>query len=361
MTQTMRVALVGLGNVGRAFLELMTIKRRVLRERYGLELVLTGAADSSGAAFGAGHIDHANLLRHKRAGHGVGQYPRLGHRGMPAAEMVRQVEADVLLEASPVNLRTGQPGLDCVRIALQRGMSVVLANKGPLVVAYRELMDMAAPTLPSPVLTGNGGGWLKAGWGSQRLRFSATVCGALPVLNMGQRDLVACDIQRVEGILNSTTNYILSAMEAGHSFDQALREAQAEGVAEADPALDIQGWDAANKLVIIANAVLGVPATLKDVDVLGIQDITPDDLAAARARGQRVKLVAVAHRQNDTYRFSVHPAALPLDHPLASVSGWEMGIVWHTDIMGVQFARVDERGPIPTAAAMLRDLVNLYA
>jgi homoserine dehydrogenase len=362
VTQTIRVALVGLGNVGRAFLELMTSKRRVLRERYGLELVLTGAADSSGAAFGAGHIDHANLLRHKRAGNGVGRYPRLGHRGMPAAEMVRQVEADVLLEASPVNLRTGQPGLDCVRTALQRGMSVVLANKGPLVLAYRELVEMAAPpdpkSFPWPVGQDRPKPLRSGGPG---LRFSATVCGALPVINIGQRDLIACDIQRIEGIFNSTTNYILSAMEAGQGFAQALREAQAEGVAEADPSLDIRGWDTANKLVIIANAVLGVPITLKDVDVLGVQDITPDDLAAARARGQRVKLVAVAQRQDDAYRFSVHPAALPLDHPLASVTGWEMGIVWHTDIMGMQFAKVDERGPMPTAAAMLRDLVNLYA
>lgn len=353
MAQAVRVALVGLGNVGRAFLELMIIKRWALRERYGLELTLTGAADSTGAALGAGQIDPAHLLRHKQAGHGAGQYPRLGHRGMSAVEMVRQVEADVLLEASPVNVRTGQPGLDCVRMALQRGMSVVLANKGPLVVAYRELMEMAAPPL-----SGGGGG--KAGKGPQRLRFSATVCGALPVLNMGQRDLVACEIQRIEGVLNSTTNYILTAMEAGDSFDQALRQAQAEGVAESDPSLDIQGWDAANKLVIIANAVLGVPITLKDVDILGIQYITPDDLAAARARGQTVKLVAVAQRQDGGYRFSVHPAALPLSHPLASVTGWEMGIVWHTDIMGTQFAKVDERGPMPTAAAMLRDLISLY-
>ncbi|MCS7220553.1 MAG: homoserine dehydrogenase [Anaerolineae bacterium] len=360
MAQVIRVALVGLGNVGRAFLELMRTKRWVLRERYGLELVLTGAADSTGAALGAGQIDPANLLRHKQAGHGAGQYPRLGHRGMPATEMVRQVEADVLLEASPVNVRTGQPGLDCVRIALQRGMSVILANKGPLVVAYRELMDLAVPLQSSSVSTGNEGGWPKAEWRPQRLRFSATVCGALPVLNMGQRDLVACEIQRIEGILNSTTNYILTAMEAGDSFDQALRQAQAEGVAESDPSLDIQGWDTANKLVIIANAVLGVPITLKDVDMLGIQYITPDDLAAARARGQTVKLVAVAQRQDGSYRFSVHPAALPLSHPLASITGWEMGIVWHTDIMGTQFAKVDERGPMPTAAAMLRDLINLY-
>ncbi len=341
MTQTVRVAMVGLGHVGRAFLELMTEKRQVLRERYGLELILTGVADSSGAAFGAGRIDHVNLLRHKRAGRGAGRYPRLGHAGMPAVDMVRQVEADVLLEASPVDLQTGQPGLDCTRAALRRGMSVVLANKGPLVLAYGELMELAQRR-------------------RARLRFSATVCGALPVLNMGRRDWVACEIQRVEGIFNSTTNYILSAMEAGRSFEEALREAQAEGVAEADPSLDIQGWDTVNKLVIIANAVLGVPITLQDVDVLGIQNITPDDLAAARARGQTVKLVAVAHRRDGEYRFSVHPAALPLDHPLASVNGWEMGIVWHTDIMGVQFAKVDERGPTPTAAAMLRDVVDLY-
>ncbi|HEY65907.1 MAG TPA: homoserine dehydrogenase [Caldilineae bacterium] len=342
MTRTVRVALVGLGHVGRAFLELMTIKRKTLRERYGLELVLTGAADSTGAAFGAGRIDHANLLRHKRAGRGAGQYPRLGHRNMPAVEMVQQVDADVLLEASPVNLRTGQPGLDCTRVALGRGISVVLANKAPLVLAYQELTELARRH--------------RAG-----LRFSATVCGSLPVLNMGRRDWVACDIQKIEGILNSTTNYILSAMEMGRDFDEALREAQAEGVAEADPSLDIRGWDTANKLVIIANAVLGCSATLDDVDVLGIQNITPDDLAAARARGQTIKLVAVAHRRDGEYRFAVHPAALPLDHPLASVTGWEMGIVWHTDIMGVQFAKVDERGPMPTAAAMLRDVIDLYA
>ncbi len=341
MTRTVRVALVGLGHVGRSFLELMTLKRKTLRDRYGLELALVGVADSSGAVLGAGRIDHANLLRHKRAGRGVGQYPRLGHRGMPAVEMVRQVDADVILDASPVNLRTGQPGLDCARIALKRRMSVVLANKAPLVLAYQELAEEARRQGVS-------------------LRFSATVCGSLPVINMGQRDWVACDIHRIEGILNSTTNYILSSMEVGRSFEDALREAQVEGVAEADPSLDIRGWDTANKLVIIANAVLGVPATLEDVDVLGIQHITVEDMAAARARGQTIKLIAVAHRRNDEYRFSVHPAALPLDHPLASVSGWEMGILWHTDIMGVQFAKVDERGPMPTAAAMLRDVVGLY-
>ncbi|GAB4519781.1 MAG: homoserine dehydrogenase [Anaerolineae bacterium] len=340
MTRNVRLALVGLGNVGRAFLELMIAKREALRAHYGLELTLVGAADSTGAAWGMARIDPRHLLQHKKGGKGVGLYPRWGHRGAPAAEMVRQVDADVVLEASPVNLRTGEPGLGCARAALERGIPVVLANKGPLVLAYQELTTRAR----------------EKGIG---LRFSATVCGSLPVINMGRRDLAACEIQRVEGIFNSTTNYILTAMEGGQSFERALREAQAEGVAEADPTLDIEGWDTANKLVIIANAVLGVPTTLKDVDVLGIQHLTPEDLHAARARGQVVKLVAVAQRQDGVYRFSVHPAALPLDHPLAGVSGWEMGIVWHTDIMGIQFAKVDERGPIPTAAAMLRDVIDL--
>jgi homoserine dehydrogenase len=388
MTQPIRIALVGLGNVGRAFLELMTTKRQLLRQRYGLELILAGVADSSGAAFGAAHLDPANVLRQKRAGNGAGYYPRLGQRGLAAVEMVRQVEADLLLEASPVNLRSGQPGLDCVRTALQRGMSAVLANKGPLVLAYRELADLACKadrgpwTVDSEQRSEVGGqrpevgdqrseaGGRQSAIGNRKseirnrkseigLRFSATVCGSLPVLNMGRRDLVACDIQHIEGIFNSTTNYILTAMESGHTFEHALREAQAEGVAEADPSLDVQGWDTANKLVIIANAVLDMPATLSDVDVLGIQDLTTADLAAARARGQAIKLVAAAHRQGDSYRLAVHPAALPLDHPLATTDGWEMGIVWETDIMGVQFAKVNERGPIPTAAAMLRDVIEL--
>jgi homoserine dehydrogenase len=378
MIQPVRLILVGLGNVGRAFLELMVSKADLLRNQYGLELILTGAADSSGAVMDAGGIDPAALRSHKERGGNAGNF-LTGVPGMSAHKLVAQAPADLLLEASPVNLKTGQPGLDCVWTAIGRGMGVVLANKGPLVHAFGELTAAAEAT----------------GVG---LAYSATVCGALPVVNIGQRDLAACDIRSVAGIFNSTSNSILTAMARGGSYEHALRQAQADGIAEADPSLDVGGWDTANKLVIIANSILRQPVTLADVQpVVGITGITAEQIWAGATQGQVVKLVARAERGSvgrpatagevgsvgrpatawervggepdpkslrdpsglTRYRLSVQPEWLPAGDFLASINGWEMGIVFDTDIMGLQQYKVDERGPVPTAGAMLRDVVSL--
>lgn len=343
MTKRVRVALVGLGNVGRSFLALMAEKADLLREHHDLELILTGAADSSGAVMAAGGIDPTALRLHKERGGAAADFLG-GVRGMSARKLVAQADADLLLEASVVNLQTGQPGLDCVRTAIRRGMSVALANKGPLVHAFGELTGAAAA----------------AGVG---LAYSATVCGALPVVNIGQRDLAGCVIRSVRGIFNSTSNAILTAMAGGQSYADALRQAQLEGVAEADPSLDVEGWDTANKLVIIVNSILRQPATLADVaPVIGITGITAGQLREAAAHGQAVKLVAVAQRDPagaGAYRLSVRPEWLPADSFLAGVNGFEMGVVFETDIMGVQMYKVDERGPTPTAGALLRDVISL--
>ncbi|MCX7707681.1 MAG: homoserine dehydrogenase [Anaerolineae bacterium] len=348
MTTSVRLALVGLGNVGRSFLELMVTKAPLLRERYDLELTLTGAADSSGAVMDAAGIDPIALREHKLRGGNAANFVR-GVPGMSALKLAAQAPADVLLEASPVNLQTGQPGLDCVRRAIRRGMHVVLANKGPLVHAFGELESAA----------------VAAGVG---LAYSATVCGALPVVNIGRRDLAGCEIRTVRGIFNSTSNSILAAMARGGSYAEALRQAQLDGIAEADPTLDVEGWDTANKLVIIANSILRQPTTLADVQpVTGITGITPEDIRAAAAQGRVIKLVATATRPDPKglanpsglYRLSVQPEWLPADDFLASVNGWEMGIVFDTDIMGLQQFKVDERGPVPTAGAMLRDVITL--
>jgi homoserine dehydrogenase len=341
-----RVALIGVGNVGRAFLQLMVDKAPMLADKYELELALTGAADSSGGIIHPGGIDPAALLAHKQSVGGVRSFP--GARPVDAAlDVAAQVEADLLLEASPVNLRTGEPGLSCVMTALKRDMGVVLANKAPLVLAFGELTEMAR----------------SAGLG---FAYSATVCGALPVVNVGSRDLVGCDIRRVRGIFNSTSNSILEAMGRGGTYSKALKQAQIDGIAEADPSLDVEGWDTANKLVIIANSVLGMPATLRDVEpVTGITSITPDHIIEAAGQGKVIKLIATAERAGDAeqqdrpYRLSVEPKWLPKDDFLANVNGWEMGIVFDTDIMGLQQHKVDERGPVPTAGAMLRDVINL--
>jgi homoserine dehydrogenase len=340
-TRRVRLVLVGLGNVGRNLLHLLLSKRETLLSRYGLELLVVGAADSSGAALNNGGIDAATLVRLKGEGKGAALYPVDGRPGMTALDLVRQAQADVLVEMSPTNLQHGQPGLQCIREALGKGWDVATANKGPLVLAYRELMAMAA----------NRG---------RQVLFSACVGGGLPSVNVGRRDLAASEISKFEGILNSTTHYILTAMaEQGKSFADALADAQRIGIAEADPSLDIDGWDAANKCVILANSVLGIPATLKDVQVAGIRGVTVDELRRAREDGGCLKLLVAAERQVQGYRLTVRPTVIPLSHPLAHLSGEDMGIVYHTDIFGMISVSIAERGPVPTAAAVLRDIVTV--
>ncbi len=331
--QEVRVALSGVGNIGRSFLRLMIDKEALLATRYGLGLRLVAAADSSGVALAADGLDPATLLALKAERRGVATLAVSGVPALTPREMVLRAGADVLLEASPTNLKDGEPGMSAIEAALGRG---------PLVLAYRRLQDMARQH-------------------GVQLRHSAAVAGACPTVNMGQRDLAGCVISRVEGIFNTTTNYILCQMQdAGKSFAEALSEAQADGVAEADPTLDVDGWDAANKLVILANSVLGVPATLQDVRVQGIRHLTVQDLQHAKARGGAIKLLVLAERKGGSYELSVQPTFLLLSHPLARLTAWEMGIVYHTDVQGVMRAIVDEQGPLPTAAAMLRDLLSIY-
>jgi homoserine dehydrogenase len=337
-----RLLLIGAGNVGRRFLELVGRKEEVLRDRLGLRLVVVGVSDTSGAAICAGGLAPETIAALKVNGQGVAETPEWGRPGLSALEMVRSTEADLLLEASPANMEDGQPGLGCMEAALARGMHVVTANKAPLVLAYRRLLDLAEAH-------------------GVRLRFDATVAGGLPAVNLGQRDLAAAEIQRLEGVLNLTTNYILTRMARdGLSYDEALADAQAAGHAEADPTLDVDGWDAASKLVILARSVLDYPATLGDVSVEGIRGVSAEMLSQATAAGKRINLVATAERRGDGYQLSVRPTWLAADHPLAQLGPKQMAIVYHSDISGSIAAAIVEETPVPTASAMLRDVVDIY-
>lgn len=343
--RTMRLAIAGLGNVGRRLLELIELKREWLRARFDLELLVVGACDSTGGAAYSSGLDVSEILALKRAKRGIASYPTYARGEMRPVDLVRTAEADLLIELTPTNLKDGEPGLSAMREALARKMHVVTANKGPLVLAYPELAARAQA---------NG----------VRLLHSATVTGGLPTLNIGTRDLSAALIEKFEGIVNGTTNYILSRMSEGQSFAEALQHAQNIGMAEADPSLDVDGWDAANKLVIIANAVLRRPTTLTDVEVEGIRQVTPDDIRLAAEHRQVIKLLAVAERvgagsPRPDYRLSVRPTWLEKVHPLAQVGAGMMGVIYHTDINGTIFAAIEEHDPYPTAAAVLRDIVHV--
>jgi homoserine dehydrogenase len=338
--KTIDTFLVGLGNVNRNFLRILEMKGERLAAEYGLAFRIVAIADSSGVALNAQGFDPAATRQAKEAGTPVRKMAGF-QSGVTPAEVAATLPCDLVLEASPVNLTTGEPGLAVTRNALQRGISVVLANKAPLVLAFTELSELAQ----------------RMGAG---LAYSATVCGALPVINIGKRDLIAADILHVRGIFNSTSNFVLSEMAAGHDYATALAEAQRRGIAETNPSLDVKGWDTANKLVIIANSFLGMSATLTDVAVTGITHLTTADLQAAALQGTVIKLVAKAEAQaQGGYQLRVEPTALPAGDFLAGCTGWEMGIEIRSDLYGLMYHKIWEREPLPTAAAMLRDAVNL--
>jgi homoserine dehydrogenase len=354
VTTTLRFTLTGIGNIGRTLLEVLHSRAQWLRARHDLELRAVALADASGAAADPDGLDMGTVVALKKQGLGVATMRGVGRPGQDALALIGEVEADLLLEATPTNHHDGQPGLDIVRAALARGMDCVLASKGPLAVAYAELAGRSDLARGATI-------------GAPALRFSGAVGGALPSINIGRRDLAGGRITRVEAVLNGTTQMILGLRARGLGFAEALAEAQRVGIAEPDAELDIGGWDAACKLVILANAVLGRPVGLADVSVTGIADVTTEELRAAWAGGGRMSLLAVAQalpgdgvgELGPRYRLSVAPTLLRADHPLARLGLEEMGIVYYSDIFGRTTAMSLEDGPVGSVAAMLRDVIEI--
>jgi homoserine dehydrogenase len=343
MAKDVRILLVGLGNLGRRFCDILAQKEPQLEADYGLRLLVVGAADSRGSAYDASGLEPAQISTIKQAGGTIADYPRLGTTHETAGELVACRHADVLCEASPVNLNQGaEPGLTHIRTALQRGMHVVTPNKGPLVVAYRELHELAHRH-------------------RVQLRFDGTVAGGLPALYLGQRDLRGATVNRIEAVPNLTTGYVLELLGDGLSWDEALESARQEGSLEADPSFDLDGWDAAAKLVILVNAVMRIPSKLEDVECTGITGMTSGEVQQARREGRVYKLLATADRRPDGgANLRVVPTLMPPDHFLSHLGRKQMGVVYYTGIYGTILAAIDEPAPVPSAATMLRDLLDIY-
>lgn len=342
MIHEVRILLVGLGNLGWRFCDLLSDKAGHLLDCYGLRLRLVGAADSRGFAYDPHGLDPGPISALKQAGGSVAALPGVGRPGA-ALELIEQAEADLLCEASPVNLRQGaEPGLSHIRRALQRGMHVVTPNKGPLVLAYHELHALAARH-------------------GVQLRFDGTVAGGLPAIYLGQRDLRGSLVQRIEAVPNLTTGLVMQLLEDGLSWEQAIEQARVAGTLEADPSFDLDGWDAAAKLVILVNSVMGLPARLEDVARTGITGLSADVLRHARQEGRVYKLLASAERLADgRVAMRVAPTPLPGDHFLARLGRQHMGVVYYTDIYGTLMAAIEEPTPVPSAATMLRDILDIY-
>lgn len=338
----MKIALIGFGGVGQGLIEILRDKAEYLRAAYGFEArIVAVATRTRGSLVVPGDspdgLDPAGLLDAIAAG-SLYQYPNAAslERGWDAERIARESDAEVLIEASPTDLETGQPALSTCEAAFQAGKHVVLANKGPVAIAYDRLQGWAA----------------EAG---RLLRFEGTVMAGTPSIRLAQEALAGCDIIEVRGILNGTTNTMLSMMEAGIPYEDALAEAQRLGYAEADPTADVDGWDAAGKAIILSWLLFGKALTLAHMDVTGIRALTPDDIAEASAAGERWKLIARVTAQGG----SVTPMRLPLSHPLANVGGATNAITYTTDLLGEVTLIGAGAGRQQTGFALLSDLLAI--
>lgn len=336
-----RLILCGFGNVGKAFGRLVYERRESVKEKYGLDLELTAVVDIGGAALseqGALPID--KLLEHVEKGGTVETLNGYGKPGVSGIEVISNHPADVLVETTPTNLKDGEPGKGHIMAALENGLDVVSANKGPLVLFYRTLLDLAKEK-------------------GCRVFMSAAAAAALPTLDVGLLCLAGADVLSIEGILNGTTNYILTRMHLEKcSYETALRAAQEMGIAETDPTLDVEGLDTRNKLVLITNRIFDQALGLADVAVTGITAVTPQDIEKVEADGKVLKLIGTAEFDNHHLKLSVAPKALDPEHPLASIHYSEKGISYLTDTMGRVTVAGGKSSPVGAGAALLKDLIH---
>lgn len=335
----MRIGLIGFGSVGQGLAAILRDKAAMLKEAYDFAPVITAVATRSRGGLLHPHgLSPVGLLTAIEAG-GLAFYPDSDglNRAIHAHDIATSPHVDVVVEVSPTNLETAQPALDLCYAALEHHKHVVLANKGPVALAYAELMARAAKH-------------------KRRVLFEATVMAGTPSLRLGMEALAGCTVTQVRGIINGTTNYMLTQMEAGRTYDDVLAEAQRLGYAESDPAGDVDGWDAAGKLLILSNALFGHAPTLSEMPVTGIRGLTPADIAQAAAEGARWKLIAEATPNSA----SVQPMKIPLSHPLAGVSGTQNAVTFSTDLMGDITLVGAGAGSIQTGFAVLADLLALH-
>ena len=338
----LNVALLGLGNVGRALAELLTIKAGALRDTYDLDVHVVGVSTGRhGRVVKPAGLDLADVLQTVGAG---GSLEGLAGVQTTADNdaFLAECPADLIFESIPTNPESGQPALACARSALSRGVHYVTANKGPVAFGYRELRALAAQ---------NGAGFF----------FESTVMDGAPVLSVGREGLPAARIDRIRGIFNSTTNYILTRMEDdGLTFDEALSAAQGIGIAETDPTLDIDGWDASIKTVILANVLMGADLRPADVRRQGIRGLALEEVQAAGDAGRRIRLICEAVRTSGGgVQATVRPEHVPASDILASIKGTTSIVDFETDVLPRLTIVENDPGPTTTAYGMLADMINI--
>jgi homoserine dehydrogenase len=336
LIRTYNLCFLGYGNVNRTLVRLLEDRKQELRERHKIFFRITGVASRR-----LGWIADPKGLD---PDHRVERAPSLAKsreadQQSSVQAWLKAAQADVLFEATSLNVETGQPAVDHIRAALEHGAHAITANKGPIVHAYRELRDLAAAK-------------------GKRFLFESTVMDGVPVFSLFEQ-MPAIHLKGFHGILNSTTNVILSEMENGLSFDDALKKAQALGVAETEAAHDIDGWDAAVKTAALITVLMDVPVRLEDIHREGIRELTTNAVRNGRRDGWPFKLVCRAQRVGHGVKASVAPEKVLSSSPMGKISGTSSYIYFETDIFPGLAITEENPGLYATAYGTLADFVRI--
>lgn len=330
-----KVIIMGFGAVGQGVANAISLKKDMIKQEHNVEVKVVAAADSSSSAICADGLDEQLLVNVKNDNGSLASYPEYGS-DVCGIDVLDSVEYDCLIEATPTNIEDGEPALSLTLKAFEEGKDVVTSNKGHLALFFKDVVSAAEKN-------------------NVQFRYEATVGGAMPIINFVKDTLSSCKVSSIEGILNGTTNYILSRMTSeGSSYKDILHESQELGIAETDPTQDVEGIDAACKTVILANSLLGIDATYSDVDVEGISNITSQAIELAKKDGYLIKLIAEVSSDN----LKVSPRLVKQGSSYDVNGTLNMATV-HTDLAGDVTVVGLGAGSLETASAMLTDLISI--
>ena len=326
--------MLGFGVVGQSFVKLLLSHSTDLYNDYGIKPKVVACADNGGIITCDQGLDLDRLLNVKKKKKSVIHYGAKGNRS-EILDVIENIDAEVVIELTPTNIVDGEPGKNHIISAMKFGKNVITVNKGPLALEFPSLMELAE-------------------YNRIAFKFSGTVGGGTPILEFAKRCLKGDRIISFEGILNGTTNYILSKMYEGLNFSEALQDASEKGYAEKDPTLDIDGYDAVAKLVIASNFLMNMKSTMKDVRRQGIRDVTASQVLNERKKGNAIKLIASCDGKN----LVVKPKPVSMKDPIC-VDGILNAITFTCQHSGQQTIIGKGAGGMETASAILRDLIDI--
>ena len=326
--------MLGFGVVGQSFVKLLLSHSTDLYNDYGIKPKVVACADNGGVVTCDQGLDLDRLLNVKKKKKSIIHYGAKGNRS-EILDVIENIDAEVVIELTPTNIVDGEPGKNHIISAMKSGKNVITVNKGPLALEFPSLMELAE-------------------YNRIAFKFSGTVGGGTPILEFAKRCLKGDRIISFEGILNGTTNYILSKMYEGLNFSEALQDASEKGYAEKDPTLDVDGFDAAAKLVIASNFVMNMKSTMKNVSREGIRDVKPSQVFTERKNGNAMKLIASCDGKN----LVVKPKPVSMKDPIC-VDGILNAITFTCQHSGQQTIIGKGAGGMETASAILRDLIDV--